>query len=82
MGRTGKEKKMQATKTREHRLQEEIKITTVTLQGKVQSFQHGTDGKVYLGGSTQYITPSQFEMALVKMRAAGATVEESTGYAF
>jgi len=73
---------MQSTTTRQHPMQSEIKITTVTLpNGKVQEFQHHSKlDRVYVGA--QFWTGEQFAAALEKMRAAGATVVESTGYVF
>ncbi len=73
---------MKSYATRQHPDQSEIKIITVTLpNGKVQEFhRHSTQDRVYVG--TQYWTGEQFETALAKMRAAGATVVESIGYVF
>ncbi len=62
----GKEKKMKG----------DVKRVTVTLpNGAVQVFEINAQGRVYPLGSTLYWTVDQFNVALAKMRAAGAEVE-------
>lgn len=61
--------------------QVKVAVLTVTLpNGKTQEFTKFANGRVYVG--TNYWTAEQFGAGLEKMRAAGATVVESTGYAW